>query len=136
MSNEDILPGFDDLSCDSLVIALERVQELKTCLTMKLKGEIDTYSAPFFQRSAQKAIDAGFVHLVLVLDRVDYISSKAVGALIQIQQSARDRGGDLVMARVHPRVMGVFKVLSLENFFQCAPSPAGALALMQDTGEN
>ena len=127
MSNNNVLPRFDDDTCNSLVIELLRVDDCDTCLTLHMKGQIDTYSSPFFQKSVQKAIDAGFVNLFLVLSGVEYLSSKAVGALVQIQKAARDHGGDIVLLDVHPKIMEVLRLLSLEKYFQCRK---------QSTGEN
>ncbi|MGA2479581.1 MAG: anti-sigma factor antagonist [Spirochaetia bacterium] len=128
MCNNDILPGFDEHSCDSLVFELQKVEGVGNCLALNLKGQIDTYSAPFFQRGTQKAIDAGFIHLILALEGVDYLSSKAVGALIQMRKTARDKGGDIVMAAVNPKVMEIFQLLNLAKFFRYTDSLDEAIA--------
>ena len=57
--NNDILAGFDDDTNNSLAITLQRKEGVDGCLTFKLAGQIDTYSALFFQRRARQAIDAG-----------------------------------------------------------------------------
>lgn len=62
---------------------------------------------------------------------MDYVSSKAVGTLIRIRKAAKDRGGEIVMVSVHPKIREIFKNLSLEKFFCCADSPEEAMALMK-----
>lgn len=93
MSNNDIHPGFDEETCDFLTISLRKVEGVDDTVVLRLKGQVDTYSSNFFQRSAKKLIDAGFVRLILILDSVDYVSSKAVGAFVQIKKAATDKGG-------------------------------------------
>jgi len=131
MNNNDILACFDDDACDFLAIQLQTVQEMDSCLILKLKGQIDTYSAPFFQKSARKAVDAGFLRLIFVLKDVDYVSSKAVGTFVQIQKAATDKGGQIAMVDVHRRVMEVFRNLSMEKFLCCADSMEEAISQMK-----
>jgi anti-sigma B factor antagonist len=134
MDRDTIDPVFEQTGCETLNVTRKRLRSLKTFMVLTLEGDIDTYSAPCLQRSAQDALDAGFIHLVLVLDRVPYLSSKAVGVLMQVQQSARDRGGDMAMTGVQQRVLDVFRLLRLELYFRCAPSLAGAVDCMKGSG--
>jgi anti-anti-sigma factor len=128
MSNNDILPGFDKDACDYLTIELQRMKEVESCLALKLKGQLDTYSSPFFLRSVKKGIDAGFINLIFLLNEVDYVSSKAIGAFMQIKKAAMDKGGEIVMVDIHPKVLEIFKNLSLEAFFRFADSLDEAIA--------
>ncbi len=131
MNKNDAFPGFDQDTCDFLTIDLQKMKEVDSCMALKLRGQIDTYSAPFFQRSVTKVINAGFIRLILVLDGVEYMSSKAVGAFVQIKKAATDRGGALAMVDIHPKVMEVLKNLSLEKFLCCVDSMEEAVALMK-----
>ena len=111
MSNNDIIPGFDFDTCDFLSIELQKVEGMTNCLVLKPKGQIDTYSSHFLQKSAKKAINAGFINLIFLLDRVDYVSSKAIGAFVQTHRAATDVGGEIALVSVHPKVMEIFKNL-------------------------
>jgi anti-anti-sigma factor len=128
MSNNDIIPGFDTEACDFLTIRLDKVEGVDDSLVLRLKGQVDTYSSNFFQRSVKKVIDAGFVRLILVLNGVDYVSSKAVGAFVQIKKTATDNGGEIAIVEVHPKVMEIFKNLSLDKFLCCMDSLDEAIA--------
>ncbi|MGA2479582.1 MAG: STAS domain-containing protein [Spirochaetia bacterium] len=128
MSNTDILPGFDEDTCDSLTIELERVEGAAHSLVLKPRGQIDTYSSLFFQRSTRKAIDAGFIDLIFLIGSVDYVSSMGVGAFVQLQKAAREKGGDIALVDVHPKVMEILKLMCLEKFFSCTDSIEEAIA--------
>jgi hypothetical protein len=86
INNNDILPGFDEACCDYLKVGLQKVDGVDSCLALKLKGQIDAYSSRFFQRSVKKAIEAGFIHLIFILDGVDYVSSAGVGTFLKLQK--------------------------------------------------
>jgi anti-anti-sigma factor len=128
MKKSDILPDFDQNACDSLVIEIERVEGVDNSLAMRLQGHIDTYSSLFFQRSAKKAIDAGFTNLIFLLKGVDYVSSMGVGAFMQLQKAAREKGGDIAMAEINPKVREIFRLMCLEKFFSCSDSLEEAVA--------
>ena len=131
MSNNDIHPGFDEETCDFLTISLRKVEGVDDTVVLRLKGQVDTYSSNFFQRSAKKLIDAGFVRLILILDSVDYVSSKAVGAFVQIKKAATDKGGEIAIVDIQPKVMEIFKNLSLDKFLCCMDSLDEAIAQMK-----
>jgi anti-anti-sigma factor len=126
--NNDVLPGFDDETCDSLAIELQKVQGVDQCVALRMRGQIDTYSSLYFQRSAKKAIDAGFNQLLLVLSEVGYVSSMGVGALIQVQKAAMEKGGEVSLVDLHPKIMEILKLLCLEKYFSCTESVDEAVA--------
>jgi len=131
MGNNDVLPGFDEDTCDSLTVGLQKADEADNCLVLRPVGQIDTYSTRFFQRSVKKAIDAGFINLVFLLDGVDYVSSMGVGAFVQFQKTIKEKGGEIALAKVHPKVMEVFKLMCLDKFFACLDSLDEAIAPMK-----
>jgi anti-anti-sigma factor len=130
MNNDLIVPGFDTESCDFLEIELEQIHGPQTCLALRLKGQIDTYSSAFLLRCAARSIDAGFVRLVLVLDEVEYLSSKAVGTFVQIKNSLAGKGGAFAIVSGNPKTRNVLKNLSLDKFLCCTGSLEDAVAGM------
>jgi anti-anti-sigma factor len=93
-------------------------------------GQIDTYSA-FFQSSAEKLIDVGFLHLILVLNGVDYVPSEVTGAFVQIKKATTDKRGEIAIVNVHPKVTRVLKNLSLDKFLCCTDTMDEAVAQMK-----
>src|SRR5271157_2695544 len=134
MGKDDIVPGFDDDTSDSLRIGLQKVPGFDHCLEMRLEGQIDSTSSLFFQRSVRKAIDAGFFNLIFQLHGVDYMSSIGVGAFVQLRKTAREKGGDIAMVDIHPRVMEIFKLMCLDKFFSCTDTVEEAVAPMKNRG--
>lgn len=130
MNNDDILPGFDEQTNDSLTIELQAVEGVSNGLAFKIDGQLDTYSTSFFRRHVNMAIDAGYVNLVFLLDGVDYVSSMGVGAFVKLQEAVREKGGSITLAEAQPKVMKVFRLMCLDRFFACCDSLDDAAALL------
>ncbi len=131
MSNDEIVPGFDEACCDYLKVELQRVDGVDSCLALKLKGQIDAYSSRFFQRSVKRAIEAGFIHLIFILEGVDEISSSGVGIFLKLQKDAKGQGGNISIVDIHPKVREIFTLMCLGSFFSCAGSLDEAVAPMK-----
>jgi len=64
MTNNDIVPGFDDEKDESLKIKLQKVGDVEGCLVLFLTGYIDTYNSNYFQKRIAKAIETGYTKLI------------------------------------------------------------------------
>ncbi|MGP1521648.1 MAG: anti-sigma F factor antagonist, partial [Treponema sp.] len=64
MSNNNIIPGFDDEKDESLTIKLQKIESLNNCIVIFLNGYIDTYNSSFFQKRVGKIIESGYVQLI------------------------------------------------------------------------
>jgi anti-anti-sigma factor len=131
MSNNDILPGFDEGSCDYLKVGLQKVDGVDSCLALKLQGQIDAFSGRFFQRSTKKAIEAGFIHLIFIMDGVDYLSSAGIEVFLKLQKEVRGLGGNISIVDIHPNIREIFKLMCLESYFSCIDSMNEAIAPMK-----
>jgi len=117
ISNNDIVPGFDDEKDDSLKIKLEKVEGADRCLMLTLTGYIDTYNSNFFQKRVQKAIEAGFFRLIFQCGSLNYVSSTGIGSFTTFLKAVKPQGGDLVMLEIQPKVYEVFQLLGFSQFF-------------------
>jgi anti-anti-sigma factor len=132
MGDHEMFPEIDNGACDSLKIELRRVEGVANGLAFMLKGQVDTYSSLFFHRTGTKAIEAGFTNLIFLLEGVDYISSMGVGAFMQLQKAAKEKGGDIAMVNMQPKVTEIFELMCLESFFCCTDSLDEAIAPLKD----
>ena len=117
MTNNEIVPGFDDEKDESLKIKLETVEGVEGCLILYLTGYIDTYNSNFFQKRVGKAIDTGFIRLIFQCSGLNYVSSTGIGSFTFFLKSAKPRGGDLVLLEIQPKVFEVFQLLGFSQFF-------------------
>jgi len=122
MSNNDIVPGFDNDKDDNLKIRLDRVKEAPKCLMLSLNGYIDTYNSNFFQKCVQKAIEAGYVELIFQCSGLNYVSSTGIGSFTSFLKDVKEKGGDVIMLDIQPKVYEVFQLLGFSKFFNIKDS--------------
>lgn len=115
MSNNDIVPGFDDEKDDSLKIRLQKIDA--NCLALYLTGYIDTYNSNFFQKRVGKAIDSGYSKLIFNCGGLNYVSSTGIGSFTAFLKAVKPRGGDIVLLEIQPKVYEVFQLLGFSQFF-------------------
>lgn len=117
MTNNEIVPGFDDEKDESLKIRLQRVDEVEGCLVLYLSGYIDTYNSNSFQKRIQQAIEKGFVRLIFQCSSLNYVSSTGIGSFTAFLKAVKPRGGDLVLLEIQAKVYEVFQLLGFSQFF-------------------
>lgn len=131
MTNNDIVPGFDDEKDDSLKIKLEKVHDVEGCLILYLTGYIDTYNSNYFQKRVAKAIEAGFIRLIFQCGGLNYVSSTGIGSFTAFLKSVKPRGGDLVLLEIQPKVYEVFQLLGFSQFFNIKENLEDAISFFR-----
>ncbi|MCD8130225.1 MAG: STAS domain-containing protein [Lachnospiraceae bacterium] len=86
---------------------------------LNVEGRVDTNTSPQLQKSILQAFQKGNA-VVLNLERVDYVSSSGLRALLIGQKTASSKGGSMKLTHVCDAVMKVFdmtgfsKMLTIE----------------------
>jgi anti-anti-sigma factor len=117
MSNNDIVPGFDNEKNESLSIKLEKVSDVDGCLILALNGRIDTENFAFFQKHIQKSVEMGFIRLIFNCSDLEYVSSTGIGSFTSFLKVLKPKGGDMVLLNIQPKVYEVFQLLGFSQFF-------------------
>jgi len=117
MTNNDIVPGFDDDKDDSLKIKIVEIDEAPNCLMLTLTGYIDTYNSSFFNKRMQKAMESGFSNLIFQCGGLNYVSSTGIGSFTTIMKTVKQKDGDVVLLDIQPKVYEVFQLLGFSQFF-------------------
>lgn len=134
MSNNEIVPGFDEEKDDSLKIRLQKVDEVSGCVVLYLTGYIDTYNSNFFQKRVTKAIEAGFTRLIFNCAGLNYVSSTGIGSFTAFLKAVKPQGGDLVLLEIQPKVYEVFQLLGFSQFFNIKDSLNDAVDFFGQSG--
>ena len=135
MSNNEIVPGFDDEKDDSLKIRLQKIEDAEGCLVLYLTGYIDTYNSNYFQKRVAKAIEASFIKLIFHCSGLNYVSSTGIGSFTAFLKAVKPRGGDLVLLEIQPKVYEVFQLLGFSQFFNNKESLDEAVSFFAARGE-
>ena len=131
VSNNTLVPGFNDEKDDSLKISLEKIDALKSGLCIYLNGYIDTYNSNFFQKKIQKVVDSGYLNLIFNCSSLNYVSSTGIGSFTAFLKMVKPQGGDIVLLDIQPKVSEVFQLLGFSQFFNIKDTLENAIAFFK-----
>jgi len=75
-------------------------------------------------------VDKSAPRLVVDFTNVDHLSSSALGMLITLHNSVREKAGRVVLCNIHPGIYEIFAITRLNDIFTIRGSRAEALAEM------
>ncbi len=117
MIDNTLVKGFLEDKDDSLKINLEKVPDVKNCIIINLNGYVDTYNSAYFQKQMGKIIEANFVNIICNSYNLNYVSSTGIGLFTDFLKMIKEKGGDLVLLNVQPKVYEVFQLLGFSQLF-------------------
>lgn len=82
-----------------------------------VEGDMDLYNAHILKDEVNRLIGQGVDKIVINLEKVNYIDSSGVGALIHIYTSIKRNSFSLRIANVHGSVAKVIKLTKLMGYF-------------------
>jgi anti-sigma B factor antagonist len=90
---------------------------------LSVSGEIDLYTAPTLQSELMSALSPGQVRLIVDMSGVDFCDSTGINILLAAHRHARERGGELQLARLGSATRKVLQVTGLESVFTVLEEP-------------
>lgn len=112
-----------ELSLDTRTVADRTVLEVG--------GEIDVYTAPRLRERLLELVSAGTQHIVVDMERVEFLDSTGLGVLVGGLKRIRAQGGSLVLVCDQERILKIFRITGLERVFDIHRSVTAAI---DDTG--
>lgn len=79
------------------------------------------------ERLREAALAERAPRMVLDFSAVEYLSSRALSELINLNRQVDQRGGQLVLAAISPQIYEVFKITRLNKLFRIESSVEDAL---------
>jgi anti-sigma B factor antagonist len=101
--------------------AVHRLQEGDLSV-LSLDGYLDAHTAPHFERAIQDEIDAGRVRLVVDGAQLKYISSAGLGVFMSFIEEVREKGGDIKICSLVPKVRQIFDILGFQAIYDMVES--------------
>jgi anti-sigma B factor antagonist len=111
---------------ESIEIKIDRADLQSPVAMIRLKGVIDTSTAPLLEQQINDVISDATYRIVVDLTKVDYISSAGWGVFISKIRHLRENGGDMLLAGMVPEVQEVFDLLEFPQVFTSFSSPEDA----------
>ena len=100
---------------------------------LKLDGKFMAGGDSFFLREKIKNVSSMGIEKVLIdMDGVPYIDSTGVGFLVSSHTSLKSQGGQLKLLKVKPKILEVFKVMSLLPIFELFEDEEAAMKSFEE----
>ncbi len=94
-------------------------QEFKHCDLIKVKGRVDSATAPEFSKALEKANEAGHFKIAVDMSELEYMSSAGFRALIATQRNCkRYNRGELVLVTVPDRIREALELAGFTELFK------------------
>jgi anti-sigma B factor antagonist len=96
-----------------------KITAYKHCDLIKVKGRVDSATAPQFADELQKITDQGRFKMVLDLGEMDFMSSAGLRVLINVQKLCkRYNRGEVVLADVPANIYAALDLSGFTALFQ------------------
>jgi anti-sigma B factor antagonist len=84
---------------------------------IEVGGEIDVYTAPKLRDKITELVGNGEYHLVIDMEKVDFLDSTGLGVLVGALKRVRTHDGEMALVCTQPRIRKVFEVTGLTKVF-------------------
>jgi anti-sigma B factor antagonist len=103
-------------------------QEFKHCEMIKIKGRVDSATAPQLTQALEKAAEGGRYKLVVDMGELEYMSSAGFRALLAAQRNAKKYNrGEVVLASVPDRIREALELAGFTELFKTFDDPLHAV---------
>ncbi|MBI3394939.1 MAG: anti-sigma factor antagonist, partial [Spirochaetia bacterium] len=101
-------------------------------MEIPLSGQLDLYRCPDLKSDMKRHIDGGYRFVIFDLTDLAYVDSSGIGALIQISNWMRKRGGLMVLVNTQGSVEKIFQISKLDEFFVFKDSVSDARMFLEE----
>lgn len=102
---------------------------------LALDGFLDAHTAPNFETAIQQEVDSGHHRIIADCGKLNYISSAGLGVFMSFIEEVRERGGDIKICSVQPKVLQVFEILGFPALFDIVGDVPEAMGKFQATNQ-
>jgi anti-sigma B factor antagonist len=104
------------------------VREEGSYSVLEVAGEIDVYTAPKLREKLIELVNEGKFHLVVDLEKVDFLDSTGLGVLVGGLKRVRNHDGSLELVCTQDKILKIFRITGLTKVFPIHASVADAIA--------
>jgi len=92
-----------------------------------LWGYLDAHTAPQLESAISKSLGNGTYKILVNFRELDYISSAGLGVFMAFIEEIRDKGGDIKLTNMKPKVFSIFDLLGFPLLFDIEAEDKSAL---------
>ncbi len=105
-----------------------QVDEQGGWAVVRVNGDVDMTTAPRLREQVIRVVVDGQAHVILDLDRVDFIDSTGLGVVVGLLKRTRSQGGDLRLVSTRSSLRKVLELTALDQALPMMESVAAAIA--------
>ncbi|MQA97243.1 MAG: anti-sigma factor antagonist [Streptosporangiales bacterium] len=87
------------------------------CEIVAVEGEIDVYTAPRLRELLIDLVNKGNFHLVVNMEKVEFLDSTGLGVLVGGLKRVRAHDGSLDLVCTQERILKIFRITGLTKVF-------------------
>ena len=103
------------------------IESHHTIDVLSISGRLDLVSSSALKDTIRQRLADRRKHFILDMEKINFINSSGLGALISALRDIRLTGGRLVLAHMAPYITEIFAITGLTKVFDCYSSTADAL---------
>jgi anti-anti-sigma factor len=131
MSNNEIVPGFNDEINENLRITLQTVPDFLDGLVLNLAGSIDTYNSMIFYEQMSRLVEVGYTRFFFHCGDLEHISSTGIGSLTALLKTLKAKGGAMTFFEMGQELRDMLELLGFGDVFTVTEGLNEALGLEQ-----
>ena len=93
---------------------IETIKKDNTCI-VSVKGRMDALSSPEFEKKIDELIEAGENFFIVDFEKVDYISSAGLRAILSSSKKLKKQEGHLLISSLKDNVKKVFDIAGFSS---------------------
>lgn len=101
---------------------------------LDLRGELDAHTAAELEAAMTKCHQDRLYQILVNGSSLAYISSAGLGVFMAFIEEFREKGGDIKIAELQPKVFNVFDLLGFPMLFDIVPSEQEAIRRFSSGG--
>jgi len=103
---------------DTLKVNPKKLEGFDSVAVLELEGYLDTYNSKNFQQYVQDVVNEGYKYIIIDCEKLSYVSSTGIGSFTSFNRMLIQKGGELILVKMIPKVYEVFKLLGFLSFFK------------------
>lgn len=100
--------------------------------TVNVEGFLDSSTFPELQEFLEELIQKQTYHIVVNLEKLDYISSAGIGVLMGMLQEVRGNEGDLKLINMSSKIRNLFDMLGFSQIIRIYDDARAAKEAFKD----
>ena len=95
---------------------------------VRLRGDLDGFTAQRLRKELDDILSSAPSRVVFVLDRVEFLGTAGIGALVRCVQATKGHGGVVCLAGLRPGVREVLALANILSLFELYDTEKEALS--------